>query len=96
MKYDNKYFDGQYHFLSDNVEWNFLPKTEIKVFLKKWICGVWLVTVDMRTNNLVAHSSLAESTTLSLLYNSYCMNAYGSQLCRLNNKWGGGGLQPPP
>ena len=28
----------------------------------------------------------AESTTLSLFYNSYCMNVYGSQLWHLNNK----------
>ena len=40
----------------------------------------------MRTNNLMADFSYAESTTLSLLYNSYCMNIYGSQLWRLNNK----------
>ena len=40
----------------------------------------------MRTNNLMADFSYAESTTLSLLCNSYCMNVYGSQLWRLNNK----------
>ena len=43
----------------------------------------------MRTNNLMADFSFAESTTLCLLYNSYCMNIYGSQLWalwRLNNK----------
>ena len=40
----------------------------------------------MRTNNLMADFSYAESTTLSLLYNSYCMNVYGSQLWHLNNK----------
>ena len=39
----------------------------------------------MRTSNLMADFSYAESTTLSLLYNSYCMNVYGSQLWRLNN-----------
>ena len=33
----------------------------------------------MRTNNLMADFSYAESTTLSLLYNLYCMNVYGSQ-----------------
>ena len=41
----------------------------------------------MRTNNLMADVSYAESTTLSLLYNSYCMNVCGSQLWRLNNKF---------
>ena len=40
----------------------------------------------MRTNNLMADFSYAKSTTLSLLYNSYCMNVFGSQLWRLNNK----------
>ena len=34
--------------------------------------------ISMRTNNLMADFSYAESTTLSLLYNSY--------LWRLNNK----------
>ena len=34
----------------------------------------------MRTNNVIADFSYAESTTLSLLFNSYCMNVYGSQL----------------
>ena len=38
----------------------------------------------MRTSNLMADFSYAERTTLSLLYNSYCMNVYGSQLWRLN------------
>ena len=36
-------------------------------------------------NNLMADFSYAESTTLSLLYNTFCMNVYGSQLWRLNN-----------
>ena len=40
----------------------------------------------MKTKNLVADFSYAENTTLSLLYNSYCMNVYGSELWRLNNK----------
>ena len=34
----------------------------------------------MRTNNLMADFSNAHSNTLSVLYNSYCMNVYGSQL----------------
>ena len=40
----------------------------------------------MRTNNRIAGFSYAESTTSSLLYNSYCMNVYESQLWHLNNK----------
>ena len=42
--------------------------------------------INMRTNNLMADYSYAESTKLYLLYNSYCMNVYESHLWRLNNK----------
>ena len=35
----------------------------------------------MRTNNLIADFSYTHSSTLSVLYKSYCMNVYGSQLC---------------
>ena len=38
-----------------------------------------------RTNNLMADISYAQSSTLSVLYNSYCMNVYGSQLWCFNN-----------
>ena len=34
----------------------------------------------MRTNNLMADFSYTLGSTLSVLYNSYCMNVYGSQL----------------
>ena len=44
------------------------------------------IHVYMRTNNLMADFLYAESTTLSLLYNLYCMNVYGSQLWSVNNK----------
>ena len=41
----------------------------------------------MRTNNLMADFSYTHSSTLSVLYNSYCMNVYGSQLwCFNDNK----------
>ena len=33
----------------------------------------------MRTNNLMANFSYAQSSKLSVAYNSYCMNVYGSQ-----------------
>ena len=39
----------------------------------------------MRTNNLMADFSYAQSSTLSVLYNSYCMNVYGSQLWCFND-----------
>ena len=35
MKYDDLYFASRYNFFTDCVEWYFLPKTEIKMFLKK-------------------------------------------------------------
>ena len=35
MIYDDLYFASRYNFFTDCVEWYFLPKTEIKVFLKK-------------------------------------------------------------
>ena len=34
----------------------------------------------IRTNNLMADFSYTLGSTLSVLYNSYCMNVYGSQL----------------
>ena len=39
----------------------------------------------MRTNNLMADFSNAHSSTLSVMYNSYCMNVYGSQLWCFND-----------
>ena len=35
MIYDDLYFASRYNFFTDCVKWYFLPKTEIKVFLKK-------------------------------------------------------------
>ena len=39
----------------------------------------------MRTNNLMADFSNAHSSTLPVLYNSYCMNVYDSQLWCFND-----------
>ena len=39
----------------------------------------------MRTNNLMADFSYAQSSALSVLYNSYCMNVYESQLWCFND-----------
>ena len=39
----------------------------------------------MITNNLMADFPYAQSSTLSVLFNSYCMNVYGSQLWWFNN-----------
>ena len=38
----------------------------------------------MRTNILMAHFLNAHSSTLSVLYNTFCMNVYGSQLWCFN------------
>ena len=50
MKYDDLYFASRHNFFTDCVEWCFLPKTEIKVFLKKKmdIRGFgWCMTIDI-------------------------------------------------
>ena len=39
----------------------------------------------MRTNNLMADFPYTHSSTLSVLYNFYCMNVYGSQLWCFND-----------
>ena len=39
----------------------------------------------MRTNNLIADFTFTHSSTLSVLFNSYCMNVYGSQLWSYND-----------
>ena len=39
----------------------------------------------MRTNNLMVDFSNVHSSTLFVLYNSYCMNVYGSQLWCFND-----------
>ena len=39
----------------------------------------------MRTNNLMADFLYAQSSTLSVLYHSDCLNVYGLQLWCFNN-----------
>ena len=39
----------------------------------------------MRTNNLMSDFSYTHRSTLSVLYNSYCMNVDGSQLWFFND-----------
>ena len=41
---------------------------------------------NVSVNNLIADFSYLESTTLSRLFTSYCMNMYGSQLFRYNDR----------
>ena len=49
------------------------------------IFGTVVTDLIMRTNNLMADFSNAHSSTLSVLYNSYCMNVYGFQLWCFND-----------
>ena len=55
MKYDGIYFANRYNFFTCCVEWYFLSKTEINVFLKKngytWF---WLATIDMYIHHLTS------------------------------------------
>ena len=39
----------------------------------------------MRTSNLMADFFYTHSSTLSVLYSSYCMNVHGSQFCCFND-----------
>ena len=41
--------------------------------------------IFMRTNNLMSDFSHCNSSTLSILHNTYCMSIYGSQLWRYND-----------
>ena len=44
-----------------------------------------ITDLNIKTNNLLSEFSFNESTTLSRLFSSYCMNVYGSSLWRYNN-----------
>ena len=44
-----------------------------------------ITNLNIKTNNLLSKFSFSESTTLSRLFSSYCMNVYGSSLWRYNN-----------
>ena len=42
---------------------------------------------NTRVNNLLADFSCVDSNTLSVLFDSYCMSIYGSQLFKLYDKY---------
>ena len=44
-----------------------------------------ITDLNIKINNLLSKFSFSESTTLSRLFSSYCMNVYGSSLWRYNN-----------
>ena len=44
-----------------------------------------IIDLNVKTNNLLSEFSFSESSTLSRLFKSYCMNVYGSSLWRYNN-----------
>ena len=43
-----------------------------------------ITDLNIKTNNLLYEFSFSESTTLSRLFQSYCMNVYGSSLWKFN------------
>ena len=44
-----------------------------------------ITDLNIKTNNLLSELSFSESTTLSKLFQSYCVNVYGSSLWKFNN-----------
>ena len=44
-----------------------------------------IADLNIKSNNLLADFSFSNSSTLSVLFKSYCMNIYGSTLWRYNN-----------
>ena len=44
-----------------------------------------ITDINIKSNNLLAEFSFSNSSTLSVLFKSYCMNIYGSTLWRYNN-----------
>ena len=46
-----------------------------------------ITELNIKTNNLLSEFSFSESSTLSRLFSSYCMNVYGSPLWRYNNHY---------
>ena len=44
-----------------------------------------ITDINIKTNNLLSDFFFSESTTLSRLFQSYCMNVYGSSLWKFNN-----------
>ena len=44
-----------------------------------------ITDINIETNNLLSEFSFSESATLSRLFQSYCMNVYGSSLWKFNN-----------
>ena len=44
-----------------------------------------ITDLNIKTNNLLSGFSFCESTTLSRLFSSYCMNVYSSSLWRYSN-----------
>ena len=46
-----------------------------------------VIDLNIRINNLLADFSHCDCITLSTLFKSYCMNVYGSQIWRFNDKY---------
>ena len=46
-----------------------------------------ITELNIKTNNLLSEFSFSESSTLSRLFSSYCMNVYRSPLWMYNNRY---------
>ena len=86
MYYGKKYFDGQHALhMSNGSKIDYVEQCVhlgTTLYSDISIRNINNAVNDsfMRTNNLMADFSNAYSSTLSVLYNSHCMNVYGSQL----------------
>ena len=49
------------------------------------LINIAITNLNIKSNNLLAEFSFSNSSTLSVLSKSYCMNIYGSSLWRYNN-----------
>ena len=74
MKYDDLYFAGRYNFFTDCVEWYFLPKTEIKLFLKKmdirgfgWRPSIYIYIYGVQALDVAGTTAAAPVTSSAAL-----------------------------
>ena len=86
MHFGKNYFDGQYvlHLSNDSkidyVEHCVHLLVGITLYSNISIVNNAVNDLFIITNKLMDDFSIAHSSTLSVLYNSYCINVYGSQL----------------
>ena len=59
---------------------------EISTVIKKLLIQNAKCDLNCRMNSLLADFSYCNSDTISMLFKSYCMNIYGSQIWKFYNK----------